>query len=205
MPRSTPSALLLACLMTLTSAALFSQNWKFIKEKDGIRIYTRSEAGKSVKSFRGITDIRAPMEKVCNLIGNVKNLDWWDKNLKEIKILYYEKNKVAQYYLIYDAPWPVSDRDLCVESIITDDPVTGVRRIMAKPLLNKVPKNPNCVRIEDYWQSWELTPDGKGMVHAVLEGRVNPGGAVPDWIYNMVIADTPLKVMRGAKNLLESK
>jgi uncharacterized membrane protein len=68
-----------------------AQSWDFIKEKDGIRIFTRKEGGNSLKSFRGVAEIHAPIEDVYNLIGNVKNLDWWDKNLREIKVLHYEK------------------------------------------------------------------------------------------------------------------
>ncbi len=196
---------LLLMVMCLIPGFVAAQAWNFVKDKDGIKIYTRKEPGNTIKSFMGITDIYAPMDKVCNLIGNVKNLDWWDKNLKEIRVLQYEKNKRAQYYLVYNAPWPITDRDLCVDAVINDDPVTGVRTIVATPLLNVIPKRPDCVRIEHYWQSWTLQPTGKGYVHAILEGYVDPAGSVPDWIYNMVITDTPYKVMLGAKKQLEAE
>jgi hypothetical protein len=197
--------LFLPMVLMFLSGSMVAQTWEFIKEKDGIKIYTRKDAGSSVKSFKGVTDIHAPADQVYNLIGNVKNLDWWDKNLKEIKVLYYEKEKKSQYYLIYDSPWPVTDRDLCVDATIATDPVTNVRTIYAVPLKNVVPEKANYVRIKDYWQSWTLTPVGKDMVHAVLEGHVDPGGSVPDWVYNMVITDTPLKIMRGIKARLEKK
>ncbi len=182
-----------------------AQPWTFIKEKEGIKIYTRKEEGKTLKSFKGVTDIQAPTEDVYNLIGNVKNLDWWDKNLREIKVLFYEKEKKAQYYLVYDSPWPVTDRDLCVDATITTDPVTGIRTVSAVPLLNVIPENPDYVRIKHYKQSWTLIPNGNGVVHAILEGSVDPGGHVPDWVYNMVITETPLKIMRGIKQRLEKK
>jgi hypothetical protein len=92
-----------------------------------------------------------------------------------------------------------------VDAIISTDPVTGVRTIQAVPLMNTIPEKSQYVRIKDYKQSWTLEPIGKDMVHVVLEGRVDPGGAVPDWIYNMVITDTPLKVIRGIKQRLEKK
>ena len=196
--------LFILCLLSCTSTAV-AQAWTFVKEKDGIRIFTRKEAGSSLKSFKGVTDIHAPAEKVFNLIGNVKNLDWWDKNLREIKVIYYEKEKRSQYYLVYDSPWPVTDRDLCVDATITTDPVTGVRTIRAVPLVNVIPENPKYVRIKKYWQSWTLEPAGDNVVHCILEGFVDPAGSVPDWIYNMVITDTPLKIIRGIKQRLEKK
>jgi hypothetical protein len=192
-------------ILLVLSCSVFAQKWDFIKEKDGIKIYTRKEPGSTLKSFKGVTDIYAPAENVFNLIGNVKNLDWWDKNLREIKVIYYEKEKRSQYYLVYDSPWPVTDRDLCVDATISTDPVTGVRIITAVPLPNVIPENPKYVRIKKYKQSWTLEPTGKEVVHAVLEGYVDPGGNVPDWIYNMVITETPLKIMRGIKQRLEKK
>jgi len=197
--------LVFSFVLAACSLDLAGQSWNFIKEKDGIRIYTRKEAGSSLKSFKGTADIHAPLEKVYNLIGNVKNLDWWDKNLKEIKVLYYEKDKRSQYYLVYDSPWPVTDRDLCVDATITTDPATGVRIVSAVPLKNVIPLNPAYVRITDYRQRWIIEPAGPGIVHVTLDGYVDPAGNVPDWIYNMVITDTPLKIIRGIKQRLEKK
>jgi len=195
---------LLVYILTFSSSVI-AQPWDYVKEKDGIKIYTRKEAGHALKSFRGVADIYASKEKVFHLIGNVKNLDWWDKNLKEIKVLYYEKDKKSQYYLVYDSPWPVTDRDLCSEALITTDSITGIRKIYSKPLDGVIPEKPGIVRIEEYWQLWTLTPTGKNVVHVELEGYVDPAGSVPDWIYNMVITDTPLKIIRGIKLRLEKK
>jgi hypothetical protein len=182
-----------------------AQKWEFIKEKEGIKIYTRKEQGNNLKSFSGIMDVRCDFETVCNLIGNVKNVDWWDKNLREIRVLLYEKDKHIQYYLVYGAPWPVTDRDLCVDATISSDPVTGIRTIYSVPLLNTIPENPDYVRIKEYWQKWTMQDMKNGIIHLVLEGYVDPAGSVPDWIYNMVITDTPLKIMRGIKERVEKK
>ena len=184
---------------------LAGQKWEYIKEKDGIKIYTRKEANTNLKSFRGEAILHTQMEKVCNLIGNVKNVDWWDKNLREINVLSYEENKNIKYYLVYGVPWPLTDRDLCVEAKITTDPVTGKRVIYSVPLPNVIPEKPDLVRIKNYWQRWIIQPLDSGTIHVILEGFVDPGGSVPAWIYNMVIVDTPLKIFRGIKNRVETK
>jgi hypothetical protein len=195
-------------LLILLSGLLFAgilhgQDWKFVKEKDGIKVYTKKEAGNNLKSFKALTDVHSTLEKVYNLIGNVDNHDWWDKNLSEIRVLLDEKDKHYQYYLVYDVPWPLSDRDLCVDARVTTDSGTGKRIIYAVPLNNVIPENPDCVRIKKYWQRWTIIPMDKGVIRLILEGFVDPGGSVPDWLYNMVITDTPLKVMRGVKERVE--
>lgn len=191
--------------MVVVSSCSFAQSWNFIKEKDGIRIYTRTPENSNFKCFKGETVYNTTMDKINNYIGNVENINWWDKNLREIKVLSSERDKEMKYYLIYDVPWPLSDRDLCVEAKITTDPLTGERVVFAKPLLDVVPEKEGIVRIRNYWQKWTLKPMGNNKVQAVLEGFVDPGGSVPAWLYNMVIVDTPLKVMRGIKSLVEEK
>lgn len=192
-------------LAVILGPSLSAQNWEFIKEKNGIKIYTRKEAGNDLKSFRGIMEIRTTMERVTHLVGNVHNNDWWDDNVKEIKVLYFEENKHFKYYLVYDVPWPLSDRDLCVDATVTVDPITGRREISAKPIENLVPEKEDVIRIKKYWQKWTIQPLDKGMVRLTLEGSVDPGGSVPSWLYNMVITDTPLRVMSGVKDRVEIK
>ncbi len=191
--------------LLILAVDLHAQPWEFIKERDGIKIFTRREPGSMLKSFKGEADLHTSMEQVCNLIGNVKKVDWWDKNLREINVLLYEKDKHIQYYLVYGAPWPVTDRDLCVDATISTDPVAGIRTISSVPLFNVVPENPKYVRIKKYRQKWVIQDMKNGVIHITLEGFVDPAGNVPNWIYNMVITDTPLKIMRGIKARLENK
>ncbi|MCX6307221.1 MAG: hypothetical protein NT040_19825 [Bacteroidetes bacterium] len=192
-------------LTILFSYSVAAQSWDFIKEKDGIKIYTRKEAGKTLKSYKGVADINAPAEKVFALIEDVNNTDWWDKNFNQIKVLLYEKSKRAQYYLVYDLPWPVIDRDLCVDVTVTTDPVAGGGKITAVPLPGVIPEHHNMIRIKEYRQTWTVKPAGKQMAHVVLEGYVDPAGTIPDWISNMLIVDSPVKVFCGIKQRLEKK
>ncbi len=197
-------ALLFVFTVALSGSAE-AQSWDFIKEKDGVKIYTRKEKGKRLKSFKGVADIHATADKVFALIENVHNTDWWDKNLSEIKVLFYEKNKRAQYYLVYDLSWPLTDRDLCVDATVSINPAKGVYRITAGPLPGVVPEHKDMVRIKEYRQSWTIESAGNNLSHVVLEGYVDPAGSIPDWIYNMVITDSPITVISGVRQRMEGK
>ena len=72
----------LTFLLTLMlSSSIKAQSWDFIKEKDGIKIYTRVEAGRSLKSYKAVTDINVQAEKIYALMEDINNTDWWDKKL----------------------------------------------------------------------------------------------------------------------------
>jgi hypothetical protein len=193
------------CLIQVLSFSLAAQSWEFKKEKDGIKLYTCTEAGKSLKSYKGVTDIQAPAEKIFTLLEDVYHTEWWDKSITQIKVLHYEKNKMAQYYLVYDLPWPVTDRDLCVDVKVTIDPVSGVSKITAVPLPGVIPEHEDMVRIKEYRQTWTVKPVGKDMAHVELEGYVDPAGSIPDWLSNMLIVDSPLSVINGVKQRMVNK
>jgi hypothetical protein len=197
--------ILLFLISVMLSCPMNAQSWDFIKEKDNIKLYTRIEAGKSLKSYRGFTDINAPAEKIFAVMEDVNNTDWWDKNLTKIKVLLYEKNKRARYYLVYDVPYPVTDRDLCVDVTVTIDKVTGERKIAAVALNGVIPENKDLVRIKDYRQTWTIIPVSKERTHVMLEGYVDPGGTVPDWLSNMLIIETPLKAISGLREEVGSR
>jgi len=189
------------CLLPLifflaTISDLSGQTWNFVKERDHIKLYTRVEEKGPLKSFKGEVDIHADMEKVSSMIGNPKDLEWWGENIRGIRVLFYEKDKHIQYYLIYDSPWPFTDRDLVADVRITTDPISGTRTIYSRPLPNVIPENSDRVRVTRYWQRWTIEPLNKNMIHLTLEGFIDPAGSIPSWLYNMIVIETPLKLMR---------
>ena len=198
--------LILSFFLTLIfTCPLAGQSWDFIKEKDSIKIYTRVESGRTLKSYKAITDINAPVEKIFTLMEDINNTDWWDKKLTHIKVLLYEKNKRVQYYMVYNLPWPVTDRDLCVDVKITIDTVTGECKFNAVALNGVIPERSDMVRIKDYRQTWTIIPASKEMTHVVLEGFVDPAGIIPNWISNMLIIESPIKAITGLKERMGEK
>ncbi|MGA3014009.1 MAG: START domain-containing protein [Bacteroidales bacterium] len=182
---------------------LSAQSWNFVKEEDGIKLFTRKEAGNTIKSFKGVMDVPSTMDKVRDLLGNVKNNDWWDKDLRQIKILIFEKDKYFQYYLVYHVPWPFTDRDLCVESKMTTDSLTGEMVILNTPLANVIPEKPGLIRIKKYLQKWTAQQLKNGIIRITLEGYIDPAGDIPDWVYNMMINESSIKVMRRVQKLVQ--
>lgn len=188
-------------MMMLMAARSAAQTWKLVKDKDGIKVYTRDEPNSNLKSFKGEANFTTNLKYLCARIGNLDNLDWWDDDVKDVKILHHERDKLIRYYFVYDAPWPFTDRELCVEAHITKDPTAGLLIVHATPFVCQIAERKDAVRIKNYWQRWTIQDTGNGNFHVTLEGFLDPGGNIPSWLYNMVITDTPMKVIR---NLRES-
>jgi len=192
-------------LLQLLILSANAQSWKFIKEKEGFRLYTRQEGNSSFKSFRGEAEIRADKDKVSSMIGNPSNLDWWGDDVHDIRVIAYEKDRHIRYYFVYDVPWPFTNRDLVADVTISEDSATGIRTVYSHPLTDAVPEKPGLIRVTNYWQKWTIQPLTNGMIHLTLEGFIDPAGSVPAWLYNMVIIDTPLRLLREVQKRVQTE
>lgn len=182
---------------------LFPQSWKFVKEKDGIRVYTRQELNSSYKAFRGVADIHSTMDKVFAIVGNVKSTDQWDPSVRDLRVLSQGKDSSFSYYLVYHVSWPLHDRDLCVAVKITHDKSTGEVVIDAESSPKLVPESSDLVRIRNYWQKWILQPLDRDHIRLILEGFADPAGNIPSWLANMVITETPLNMIHEIRQRVE--
>ncbi|MCX6241077.1 MAG: hypothetical protein NTX43_04640 [Bacteroidetes bacterium] len=191
-----------SCLLPF-SHPISAQSWNYIKEKNGIKIYTYTPDYSSFKCFKGVTVFHATMKEIGLYIGNVRNFSWWDDNIRELRVLDAKSDDHVEYYFVYHVSWPLSDRDFYVDVFISTDSISGEKIVYAKPLKDTLPERDGIVRIKKYWQKWTLKPIDSNSVHAELEGFVDPGGSVPSWLYNLVIVETPLKVMGGIKHKVE--
>ena len=191
-------------LIQTITCSLAAQSWDFINEQDGIKIYARQEPGRTVKAFKGVTSIQAPAEKVYSLLEDVNHIEWWPQDIIKIKVLGYEKDKSARYYLVYHTPWPVSDRDLCVEVTAALDKVKQVYSVTAVSIAGVVPEDKEMVRIKVYRQSWTITSTGENSANVILEGYADPAGNIPVWLTNMVITQAPLNAILGVRQKLRT-
>jgi hypothetical protein len=187
-------------LLVLFQGKVLAQEWEFAKEEDGIKVYTCYENGSANKSFRGETDITATLSSVSALIQDVEKFDEWDKDVTEIRVLKYEKDKLIDYYVVYDVPWPFQDRDLCVAATVTSDPETGAVIIISGSVPEAVPLNKDIIRITDYRQKWIIRPKENGVVNVTVEGYADPAGSIPAWIANIAITKTPLNMLRSIRD-----
>jgi len=203
MKRNGLHVVLILFLLPLFSSSLFGQTWEFVKEKDGVKIYSRQEPGRNLKSFKGVTEIKESAEKVFARIEDVNHTEWWDKNLSQIKVLLYEKNKRAQYHIVYATPWPIKSRDLYADVTVNINQVTGERKISAVPLIGAPPQSKEFIRIKDYRQEWTVIPVNNYLTHVELEFYVDPDDKLPEWLLNMVFIESPVNTIKGLIQQIE--
>ena len=180
-----------------------AQEWKFEKEKKGIKIFTREEPGKSKRSFKGEVYLHTTSVKIERLLSDTTNYSWWDEGIREVRMISCIKDKTFSYHMVYNVPWPFSDRDLYVRATIEKDTLHNRWTIVSRSIPNEFPEEKGLVRINDFWQIWTVEPVGQDSVHIILEGYADPSGNIPSWLYNMGTTDVPLNILENVKARVE--
>jgi hypothetical protein len=180
-----------------------AQEWKFVKEKDGIRIYTKEEPGSKLKAFKGDAVIKTTLEEIYPLLSDPNRSEWWDDDVSHIDIIDYKKDSHSKYYIVYDIQWPFGDRDLYMESTIEPDFPNRRAVINTQAVNGVIPEKEDLVRITKYSQKWTAEEINEGEVHLYLEGFTDPGGNIPAWLVNSMITGTPYKMFKNLKDILE--
>ena len=87
------------------------ETWEFVKQKDGIKIYTKNYPESAVVGFRGQVYLDHPIEKVLGVLMDNEHRKEWVDRLKTSQILERKSSDEYIMYQVYGLPWPLSDRD----------------------------------------------------------------------------------------------
>jgi hypothetical protein len=105
------------------------------------------------------------------------------------------------HYLDNKAPWPVSNRDGIYHFTYAkaDDGAVTVR-VEAVP--DYLPQREGKVRIPQAQGQWKLVPSTDG-VTVTYQMHASPGGAIPNWLANRTVVDTPYGTLKALRSHLQ--
>src|SRR5262245_58712534 len=118
-------ALLSVCLLVLGVSAAFADgggNWEHIDEEDGINVWKLEVPGKDLPGFRGQAFITGKLEDVMKqMLDWKRHTEWMFKCEESTMLKQYDENHAIMYNRT-DAPWPVWDRDVELDTVIARAP-----------------------------------------------------------------------------------
>lgn len=199
-------------LIVILTAMLFNttvfadqDGWELEKEEQDIhlKIYTREIEGSSLKEFKGEMLVETQLTTLAALLLDSQAAPEWIHQCETFEIIEQLDPKKAIIYFINGAPWPVSDRDAVVSSVMSQDPTSHTVRIDIKALVDRVPEDEDYVRIPRMSGHWAFTPKEDGKVLVRYQVHAEPGGSLPAWLANSVVVDTPYHTMTNMVSMLK--
>lgn len=187
-------------LILLLAIPAFANDWEQISDEDGIKVFRREVEGSPVLAFRGETVIDASVAKITGVLSDSsKKNDWVSDLLKA-----YDIKKISEVerieYNATDAPWPVKNRDFVFHAKGDFDPKARTMTFNLKSTEDAtVPPNDDHVRGELLHSKYVLKELSPTQTHTTVEIQVDPKGALPKWVANLVQKKWPRKTLSGIR------
>lgn len=186
--------------LSLTAAAA-EQKWNLAYDKHGVQVFTRSIDGSSFKEFRAEIVADEDLASIVSLLWTTGDMPKWMHGCKkaELKETVGELNR--KLYLLNSAPFPLKDRDLVIQNVVTQDPATlNVRYSMD---LVAYPLDTPYVKVPRMNGFVELVPEGPKKTKVIYQAHLEAGGIVPGWAANVIVTENPLNTLKNARELLQ--
>ena len=193
-------SLLLMLLFTITTS--FAQkDWKLVKDKKGIKVWTMDYPNSGFKQFKAETRIKSEIEPMVAAFLDVENMSAWYDRIEKVTLVESTSDKEGVYILDFDLPWPVSDRISAVRAVLTHDPNTNVVTVKTQYEPGVIEDSKKQV-VTDIQSEWILTPTDDGYVEIFHKGYMHPSGKLPAWIANSGVKDGPVKTLTKLQEIL---
>lgn len=176
------------------------------EEKDiNLQIFTREVAGSNLKEFKGEMLVKTKLSTIAALLLDGQSAPKWMHQCEKFEVVEQIDALTAVVYFVNGAPWPVSDRDAVVMSVMSQDPETLVLKAEISVVDDLLPEDDDYVRIPHMKGFWLFEPVAEGQVKITYQVHANPGGSLPDWLANSVVVDTPYHTMSNMAEMLKKE
>ena len=194
-------------LFSLTGdLAVISNEWELVKEKNGIKVYTREIKGKDFKELKMDGIIRGQsLSSFVALFHDLDSYPKWVYSFGEAKVLHHISETEMIYYLRSDFPWPLSDRDFVVRNKIWQDSKNLAfhsHSVIHNEFYDEIE---DCVRVTEFEATWVITPQAKGEFHLEYLFNTDPSGNIPAWLVNSFLDVGPLHTVENLEKMANTE
>jgi len=176
--------------------------WELRKDKNGIKVYVRSNDESSFDEFKANTTLRdVSIYDALDVIMNIDNYEEWLPDCSNPKIL----EQIEKYHFIHyvetQTPWPVDDRyGVYEQSAVLSDSDTKAEVIFTAKRDYPITAE-DMVRITNALGKWTLEEENN-ILSVKYEFKGDPGGDIPAWLANTFVVKHPFETLKNFKLVL---
>ena len=188
------------CLLSGQSKG--SDDWKFLRERKDVKVYEKEVGDRT--AFKGIGIIEGTPEKLVGIIHNPKRWKFWIDDLDEGKLL----EKKSDFHFVFlqeiDAMWPVKNREIVFESIISR--VGPSQTLLAMQPANHpgAPTKSGRDRAAVTHTSHSLEPLEGNRMQVTFENLSDPEGRIPNFMVDWASKSFPVSIIEGLRKEMKS-
>lgn len=198
------SLTLVVSLASLAQEGVAGEDWALRHQDDNVRIYSRDMPGTKIDAVKIETHFDASVSAVADLLLDPSRRRDWDELCKEARWVTQptagDEGLQGQLYLYYDMPWPVTDRDMVMDTRISRRPDKIV--IRADAAATTAIAASDAKRLTEAWYEWHIDAVDQGGSAVTATLFMDPDGPIPAWLLNYLSVTQPGKNIQTMKTLL---
>ncbi len=183
-------SLLFCCNLQVARA---QTDWKFVTEKEGIKVYSRSVTGSKVKALKVECTLNTSLSALVTLLLDVPATTQWVYHTKSCVLLKQVSPAELFYYSEVNLPWPLENRDFVAHVKVSQDKTSRVVTVNAPAIPGWVAPKKGIVRVNQSLGFWTITPLNQAQVKVAYSLQVDPGGVIPAWAVNLLSSQGPIE------------
>lgn len=177
------------------------EDWKLVKDEDGVKVYFSSVQGFKYKVYCGVIDIKVDVVIIEVLQEDVKGFCKWIYVCVEMKFLKQEGVDVW-IYLKIDMFWLVIGCDVVIYVII-EKIVDGIVICYFKVDLIYIFEEKGQICVFKLVGEWKLQLKGQGVMEVIYQVEIELGGSIFFWLVNSFVVDVLLNIFKGLCSVVE--
>lgn len=190
-------------LLFLSVFCYAQEPWELRKDQNGIKVYTRSVEGADVKEVKVTLSLAASFTELAALLMDASAHEQWVYNTRRSYVVQQVHQQRQIYYSETKLPWPMGNRDVVAELIISQDAITKVMIVTCVSVDGIVPEKKGIVRVPMSQVKWIVTPNAEGGVDIEYTAQADPAGSMPAWLANAFITKGPYETFLKLKEVIK--
>ncbi len=192
--------LLLILTFILNPLVANDHEWKKSLDKDEILIYTRKINASKFDEFRAETRMSGSINKFRQIITDIDNYHEWLPDCKSAEIVERPNPNEITYHMMIKAPFPISDRDVIQQLILSETRNRLIVEITSRP--DRIEKVKNYVRMKIAYGRWTIQQATDEEIDIEFQYAADPGGNVPAWLVNSFVVKNPHKTLLNLRDMM---
>jgi uncharacterized membrane protein len=191
----------LVSIQLLSSCATVEQKQK-LKSTASIQVKLNQYKQSNFKQVEATFLTKKSKNLVFRVLSNIKQTPKWLQRVDSLEVLTAYNNHQYLLRTIINSPWPFQNRELitCVNTFFEENITT----IKIYSCSDRVLINDQYFRLLHVESSWRIKTITNSLVEVNYKTWIDPGGAVPAFIFNRELIDSTAVDLKKLQTLIEN-
>ena len=205
---------LLMSIVLVSGCTSFGPDWQLRKQTSQVAVYLRESSTAGLPEFRATLQVEAPMASVMEALTDFSHHPDWIYHCQRVSVIALKGYSEAYLYQVNALPI-IQDRDMILHAVTTsaDDGSRIEIRIESAPDYCNDNDDEDCaaisqsnkVRVTRASGTFVLTRVDAKTTAIEWQQFIDPAGALPHWLFALMLAQVPTQSLQRFKSIVEQQ